>query len=226
MGYLLVQLAQKYEKISPGTQELNDALYVWNYLVWTNQRELLARDPAWRSHSQDGHDTFDFALNWWKPDVALVARASGFGRQRMKKSSALIEVAQTLKAHCDSGGSSESCLPLRQMLIDEAAETEFVYIWQRAQPIPDIPHGAMLRIEVNQPAIVEWDVKEGAELAPQRVFTHDAGHNIHAVDLPTNSCPVASTIRFRFCWREPVVQALKDDWGEYTSVKVLPRRAS
>ena len=72
--------------------------------------------------------------------------------------------------------------------------------WRFNHKLRSLPPGKILRIELMAPAVVHWTADDWKTC--QDMKTHDAGLDIHMVDLPTQSMPEGKQIKFTFCWSE------------------------
>ncbi|HVB98394.1 MAG TPA: glucan 1,4-alpha-glucosidase [Candidatus Dormibacteraeota bacterium] len=70
--------------------------------------------------------------------------------------------------------------------------------WRFNHKLRSLPPGKILRIELMAPAVIHWTADDWKTC--QDLKTHDAGLGIHMADLPTQSLPEGSQIKFTFYW--------------------------
>jgi glucoamylase len=70
--------------------------------------------------------------------------------------------------------------------------------WRFNNKLRSLPPGKLLRIELMAPAVIRWTADDWKTC--QDIKTHDAGLNIHLVDLPAQSLPEGKQIKFTLYW--------------------------
>ena len=70
--------------------------------------------------------------------------------------------------------------------------------WRFNHKLRSLPPGKILRVELMAPAVIHWTADDWKTC--QDLKTHDAGLKIHLADLPTQSMPEGTQIKFTFYW--------------------------
>lgn len=70
--------------------------------------------------------------------------------------------------------------------------------WRFNHKLRSLPPGKILRIELMAPAVIHWTADDWKTC--QDIKTLDAGVEIHLADLPTQSLPEGTQIKFTFFW--------------------------
>ena len=70
--------------------------------------------------------------------------------------------------------------------------------WRFNHKLRSLPPGKILRIEFMAPAVIHWTADDWKTC--QDLKTHDTGLKIHLADLPTQSLPEDTQIKFMFYW--------------------------
>lgn len=73
--------------------------------------------------------------------------------------------------------------------------------WRFNHKVRKLPTGKTLRLELPQPAQVQWSA-DGWQTV-ERTPTRDTGLGIHLVDLPTRPLAAGTTLVFTFYWQQP-----------------------
>jgi len=79
--------------------------------------------------------------------------------------------------------------------------TESTYaLWRFSHRCHAIPSKKVLRIEVQDPAMIHWSPDNWNTIAD--VHTRESGFGLHIADLPTATLTLANVVRFTFFWRD------------------------
>jgi glucoamylase len=71
-------------------------------------------------------------------------------------------------------------------------------VWRYNHKLRSLPPGKILRVELMAPAAIHWTADDWK--TAQDLKTHDAGLGIHMADLPTQSVPEGTQVKFTFYW--------------------------
>ena len=113
----------------------------------------------------------------------------------------LLRISARLAQFCTNKEVVETPLQLRMMLINSWSETKFLTRWSRATRLATMHRGNILRIELEEPAMIRWSCGKDQTEIWTNVLTRDAGHGMHAADLPTAHLDIGQVVLFTFRWQ-------------------------